>query len=116
MLAEVEQSGRPATTEQRQVLARWSGWGAVPQVFDKDHQLGKRFLAQVKEALGRRRHHRPPPPRQSTLNAHYTSPLVAEALWKLVTDLGFEGGDVIEPGSGLACSSPPHPPRTSRCG
>lgn len=99
VLAEVEKSGRPATTEQRQVLARWSGWGAVPQVFDADHELGKRFLTRVREALGDD-DTTVAAARQSTLNAHYTSPLVAEALWKLVTDLGFEGGDVIEPGSG----------------
>ena len=95
----METSGRPATTEQRQVLARWSGWGAVPQVFDRDHQLGKRFLAQVRAALGDD-DTAVAAARQSTLNAHYTSPLVAEGLWKLATDLGFGGGDVIEPGSG----------------
>jgi N12 class adenine-specific DNA methylase len=41
--------------------------------------------------------------RKSTLNAHYTSREVVEAMWGLVDRLGFKGGAVLEPsaGSGL---------------
>lgn len=40
---------------------------------------------------------------KSTLNAHYTSREVIEAMWGLVERLGFKGGAVLEPsaGSGL---------------
>jgi hypothetical protein len=37
VLRRLEAEGRAATTEEQQVLAAWSGWGAVPQVFDDDH-------------------------------------------------------------------------------
>ena len=99
VLAEVEASGTVATTAQRRALARWSGWGAVSQVFDKNHKWGQRFLPSVSAALGDD-DLALASARQSTLNAHYTSPLVAEGIWKLVRDLGFDGGDVLEPGSG----------------
>ena len=34
VLRTVQQQGRPATPAEQEVLARWSGWGAVPEVFD----------------------------------------------------------------------------------
>ena len=36
----------------------------------------------------------------STLNAHYTDPVVVAAVWRAVQDLGFTGGPVLEPGCG----------------
>lgn len=38
--------------------------------------------------------------RRSTLNAHYTSAEVAQAMWGAATRLGFSGGTVLEPGCG----------------
>ncbi|MFD0386468.1 Eco57I restriction-modification methylase domain-containing protein [Streptomyces stramineus] len=36
----------------------------------------------------------------STLSAHYTPPEITAALWQALADLGFDGGEVLEPGSG----------------
>ena len=33
-LRTIQREARPATADEQQVLARWSGWGAVPEVFD----------------------------------------------------------------------------------
>ncbi|MDQ6840511.1 MAG: helicase, partial [Actinomycetota bacterium] len=38
--------------------------------------------------------------RRTTLNAHYTSHEVCIQVWRAVTDLGFDGGRVLEPGCG----------------
>ena len=38
--------------------------------------------------------------RRSTLNAHYTDPAIATAIWDLCATLGFDGGTVLEPGCG----------------
>ena len=38
--------------------------------------------------------------RRTTINAHYTSAEVVEAVWSVVTDLGFTTGRVLEPGCG----------------
>lgn len=38
--------------------------------------------------------------RRTTINAHYTSPEIASALWQTLVDLGFTDGDVLEPGCG----------------
>ena len=37
---------------------------------------------------------------RTTLNAHYTDPAVVAQVWRILTGLGFAGGEVLEPGSG----------------
>ena len=38
--------------------------------------------------------------RLTTINAHYTDPAYVEAVWTTLQRLGFDGGDVLEPGAG----------------
>ena len=38
--------------------------------------------------------------RRTTINAHYTDPAIAQAMWQTLTDLGFQAGRVLEPGAG----------------
>lgn len=38
---------------------------------------------------------------RTTLNAHYTNPDYVRSLWETVQGLGFAGGEVLEPGSGI---------------
>ena len=38
--------------------------------------------------------------RRTTINAHYTDPAYVAAMWAAMQRLGFEGGRVLEPGSG----------------
>lgn len=82
------------------MLARWSGWGAsgVADVFDEskpDFEPERQELRQVLSEAEYRAASR------TTLNAHYTNPEYVRALWDTVQGLGFTGGDVLEPGSGI---------------
>jgi N12 class adenine-specific DNA methylase len=78
-------------------LARWSSWGAIPAVFDRaaDDWASERTTLRALltdaewDAAAR-----------TTLNAHYTDPAIAREMWRLLEALGFEGGRVLEPGSG----------------
>ncbi|MGN6035885.1 helicase-related protein [Brevibacterium casei] len=80
------------------MLARWSSWGAVPDVFDESkadwtaerEQLRGLLTPDEWDAAAR-----------TTINAHYTDPLIAGQMWRAMTALGFDGGQVLEPGSGL---------------
>jgi N12 class adenine-specific DNA methylase len=79
------------------VLAGWSGWGAVPNVFDPstpEHRLHHDTLAELLSPAELRAAAR------STLNAHYTHPRLAGAMWDVVRTLGFTAGRVLEPGCG----------------
>ena len=88
---------RPATPAEQAVLARWSGWGAVPAVFDDKHaelawareELARLLSGQEMAAAAR-----------NTLNAHYTDAAIVQAIWDAIAGLGFTGGRVLEPGCG----------------
>lgn len=96
-MRELDASGQPATAEQQQVLARWSSWGAVPQVFD---EANAQWASERTELRGLLTTEEWRAARRTTLNAHYTDPAIVSALWQALSDLGFEGGRVLEPGSG----------------
>ena len=41
LLTALQEAGRPASRDEQLSLAAWSGWGAVPEVFDKrDDRFG----------------------------------------------------------------------------
>src|ERR1700677_2992842 len=88
---------RPAAPGEQAILARWSGWGAVPQIFDEskdqfaDARGELRSLLSADEWAAARR---------TTLNAHYTDAAIVRAVWDSVAGLGFSGGVVVEPGCG----------------
>ena len=88
---------RPARPDEQVILARWSGWGALPAVFDDDNADWSELRAQVRGRLDDRAWDAA---RRTTLNAHYTPALVVEQLWASVRELGFVGGRVLEPGCG----------------
>ena len=98
LLADLEAADRPATGEEQAVLARWSGWGAVPAVFDETDDRYATERSELAELLT---------PDQwraaarSTLNAHYTDVALVEAMWDGVRSLGFTTGAVLEPGCGI---------------
>jgi SAM-dependent methyltransferase len=90
---------RWADPEEQAVLARWAGWGAVPKVFDeRDEQVVAertelRRLLGTEEAWAQAR--------RTTLNAHYTSASVVNAMWGAASALGVDGPvRVLEPGCG----------------
>ena len=97
VLRTVQQQGRPATPGEQEVLARWSGWGAVPRYSmtaapsTPGHGSSSSVLLSAAELAAARR---------NTLNAHYTDAAFVKAMWEAVQALGFDGGRVLEPGCG----------------
>ena len=94
----LSEQARPASSDEQRVLARWSSWGAIPDVFDQakvnwaDERAELRSLLSDSEWDAAAR---------TTINAHYTDPLIARQMWRALRDLGFTGGTVLEPGSGV---------------
>ncbi len=97
LLRKLQTEDRQATPAEQRALARWSGWGALPHVFDEKRP---EFEATRKELRALMSDTEYRAARKNTLNAHYTDPKIVDAVWKAVRDLGFSGGDVLEPGSG----------------
>ncbi len=97
MLREVQQSGQPATPEQQQVLARWSGWGAIPHIFDPARKEWEAERAELRSLVSDEDY---AAARRTTLNAHYTDAGLVQAMWEGMRELGFAGGNILEPGCG----------------
>ncbi|MFP5376361.1 MAG: helicase, partial [Acidimicrobiia bacterium] len=89
--------GRAATADEQAVLARWSGWGSLPGVFDADNGQWVAVRAELRAILDEREWRSA---RRTTLNAHYTPLPFAQAVWAAARHMGFTGGRVLEPGCG----------------
>ena len=79
------------------MLARWTSWGALSEVFDEGDGRYAPVRDELRELLG------PEGWRagsRTTLNAHYTDTAYAPMMWQVLADLGFTGGEVLEPGCG----------------
>ena len=92
----VEQ-GRSANDDERIKLAGWPGWGATPQLFDENDPRYEDQRNRLKAVWSDQEW---AAARRTVLNAHYTAPEYAEAIWSAVTAAGFAGGQVLEPGCG----------------
>lgn len=79
------------------MLARWSSWGALPEVFDESKTEWAEERRELQTLLSEQEWDQA---RRTTINAHYTDPAYARAIWDTLEGLGFTGGDVLEPGSG----------------
>lgn len=89
---------RPATLEEKAALVKYVGWGAMPQVFDGDSADWRKEQIQLSEILSDDEHRSA---RATTLNAHYTSPVVISAMYQALERFGFKGGRVLEPACGI---------------
>ena len=71
---------RPATGEEQQVLARWSGWGAVAQaVFEPAPEYALGAATSCASCSPTQEY---TAAQQSTLNAHYTDAGLVTAIWR----------------------------------
>ncbi|MFF4543628.1 SNF2-related protein [Streptomyces sp. NPDC001406] len=121
VLKKLEAENRPATDDEKRILARWSGWGSVPIIFAsepnekepryqqggtrygkfaKDHERWSEY-SDIRSEL--QRVLTPVEFRQASrgvLSMHYTPQPIAEAMWDGLRAFGFDRGDVLEAGSG----------------
>jgi N12 class adenine-specific DNA methylase/predicted RNA methylase len=97
VLRTLQHDARPATAPEQAVLARWSGWGAVPEVFDDDREEFAWARRQLPELLAS---DDLAAARRNTINAHYTDAALVRVIWDGARKLGFDGGRVLEPGCG----------------
>ncbi|EDR45410.1 SNF2 family N-terminal domain protein [Dorea formicigenerans ATCC 27755] len=98
LLKELEAAGQQASPEQQEVLSRYVGWGGLSDAFDLEKPVWALEYAQLKELLTPEEY---AAARSSTLNAHYTSPTVIQAIYEAVDRMGFETGNILEPSMGV---------------
>ena len=98
LLHDLELDGKLASPSQQETLSRYVGWGSLPQAFDSDNRSWTNEFLELKAALSTEEYESA---RASTLNAHYTSPSVIKAIYKAVENMGFNTGNILDPGCGI---------------
>ena len=97
-LFQVEQEHRGATAEEQQVLSQHVGWGGLADAFDPNKDGWTKEYAELKGLLSEDEY---AAARSSTLNAHYTSPVVIRSIYDAVEKMGFQSGNILEPSMGV---------------
>ena len=97
-LRTLEQEHRGATAEEQQVLSQYVGWGGLADAFDPSKDSWAKEYAELKGLLSEEEY---AAARSSTLNAHYTSPVVIRSIYEAVEKMGFQSGNILEPSMGI---------------
>ena len=96
-LFKLEDEHRGATAEEQQVLSQYVGWGGLADAFDPGKDSWAKEYAELKGLLSEDEY---AAARSSTLNAHYTSPVVIRSIYDAVEKMGFQSGNILEPSMG----------------
>ena len=97
-LFQLEQEHRGATAEEQQILSQYVGWGGLPDAFDDKKDSWAKEYTELKGLLSEEEY---VAARASTLNAHYTSPVVIHSIYDTVERMGFRSGNILEPSMGV---------------
>ena len=97
-LFKLEEEHRGATAEEQRVLSQYVGWGGLADAFDPGKDSWAKEYAELKGLLSEDEY---AAARSSTLNAHYTSPVVIRSIYDAVEKMGFQSGNILEPSMGV---------------
>lgn len=98
LLQRLESENRQANPDEQEILSRYVGWGGISQAFDENNKAWANEYAELRALLSPAEYESA---RASTLNAHYTSPTVINAMYEGLENLGFKTGNVLEPAMGV---------------
>ena len=98
LLEQIEGENRYATPEEQQILSQYVGWGGLADAFDESKSNWSAEYQQLKELLSPEEYRMA---RESTLNAHYTSPVIIRQMYDTLEKMGFSKGNVLEPSMGI---------------
>ena len=97
-LEKIEGEHRTATPEEQEILAKYVGWGGLADAFDETKANWANEYQELKNLLSPEEY---TSARESTLNAHYTSPVIIQAIYDAVGKMGFTKGNVLDPAAGI---------------
>lgn len=93
-LKQIEAENRLATPEEQEILSKYVGWGGLADYFDERHSKYnelKSVLTDEEYAAAR----------STTLNAHYTSPVIIKEMYTALSNMGFTEGNILESSCGI---------------
>ncbi len=98
LVKKLEAEGRYATEFEQTLLSKYVGWGGLANAFDERKADWSAEYKELRELLTDEEYDLA---RGSTLNAHYTDISVIKAMYDGLNKLGFNGGRMLEPASGV---------------
>jgi len=94
LLKQLEEEDRLATAEEQKILAKYVGWGGIPQAFDSRVPQWENEYKELKELLTEEEY---ASALESTMTAFYTPPEVTEAIYAALDKFGFRRGNILDP-------------------
>ena len=98
LLKKCKDENRNATPEEQEILSRYVGWGGLADAFDETKAAWETEYLELKTVLTPEEY---AAARASTLNAHYTQPIVIDSMYQVLENLGFTKGNILEPSMGV---------------
>ncbi|HHT7660394.1 TPA: N-6 DNA methylase [Streptococcus suis] len=98
VLKDCQNENRFATPDEQKILSRYVGWGGIPEAFDERAGAWHTEYAMLKSILTPEEY---ASARESTLTAFYTPPEVSTAIYKVLEQMGFQEGNLLEPSCGI---------------
>ncbi len=96
VLRNCETENRYATKEEQEILSNYVGWGGLSEAFDPDKWTDEYY--ELKELLTDEEYEQA---KESTLTAFYTPPIVIKSMYKALSNMGLDKGNILEPGCGI---------------
>ncbi|MDE7202147.1 MAG: hypothetical protein K2O91_09640 [Lachnospiraceae bacterium] len=97
-LETIESENRTATPEEQKILSQYVGWGGLADAFDESKSAWAGEYQELKSLLSDAEY---ASARESTLNAHYTSPVIIRSIYEALENMGFAKGNILEPAMGI---------------
>lgn len=113
LLKKLEDENRLANKEEQEILSKYVGWGGLPDVFDENKDNWSKEYNELKEILTDDEYKSA---RASTLTAFYTPPIVINAIYNALKNMGVEQANILEPscGTGNFLGMLPHEMQSSK--
>lgn len=113
LLHKLEDENRLANKEEQEILSKYVGWGGLPDVFDENKDNWSKEYNELKEILTDDEYKSA---RASTLTAFYTPPIVINAIYNALKNMGVEQANILEPscGTGNFLGMLPHEMQSSK--
>ena len=98
LLKTLEAEGRYAEKDEQEILAGYAGWGGMQEAFNPEDSRWSTEYEELKQLLTEAEYEAA---RESTLTAFYTPKAVTDAVYKVLSRMGFKGGNILEPSCGI---------------
>lgn len=98
LLHKIEAENRYATVEEQQVLSQYVGWGGLADFFDETSTKYTEEKEKLKNLLSEEEYKAA---RSTVTDAFYTPKEVIDEIYVALDNMGFKGGNILEPSMGI---------------